>query len=181
METTEYLKSAKFYIIFEGILAVLLGLAILLVPDLTIETILIFIGFYGVIHGLILVGMGMFAQRDKGHRGLSIAVGAVSILFGLIVLNMPVVYIAFNLYLIAAMIAIQGIYYIIHSFSPKDKESKGHNVMLFIAGVLAVLFALWVVFNPLAGVLLLVFILALTLIISGALAIAAGSSIETKE
>ena len=178
METTEYLKSAKAYIIFEGVLAVLLGMAILLVPDLSVITILLFIGYYGIIHGLILVAMGFFAQRDKGHRGLSVALGAVSILFGLVVLNMPVVYVAFNLYLIAAMIGIEGIYYIIHSFNPKD--SKGHDAMMFIAGLLAVLFALWVVFNPLASVVLLVFILALTLIISGALTIAAGSTIETK-
>jgi len=180
METTEFLKSAKFYIIFEGILAVLLGMAILLIPDLTVTTILLFIGYYGIIHGLVLVVMGMFAQRDKGHRGLSVALGAVSVLFGLIVLNMPVVYIAFNLYLIAAMIGIQGIYYVIHSLSSKDKDSKGHNVMLFIAGVLSVLFAMWVVFNPLSGALLLVFILSLMLIISGALTIAAGSSVDTK-
>ena len=180
METSEYLKSAKSYIIFEGILAVLLGLAILLVPDLTVATILLFIGFYGIIHGLIMVAMGLFAQKDKGHRGLSVALGAVSILFGLIVLNMPVLYVAFNVYLIAAMIGIQGIYYVIHSFSSKVKESKGHNVMMLIGGILSVLFATWVIFNPFAGTLLLVFILALTLIISGALTIAAGASVDTK-
>jgi len=178
MDTSEYLKSAKFYIVFEGILAVLLGMAILLVPDLSIATILLFIGYYGVIYGAILAIMGMFAKKDKGHRGLSVAMGGVSILFGLLVLNMPILYVAFNLYLIAAMIGIQGIYYIIHSFD--SKETKGHDTMLFIAGLLAVLFAVWVVFNPLASVVLLVFILAITLIISGALTIAAGSTIETK-
>ncbi len=180
METTEYLKSAKAYIIFEGVLAVLLGLAILLIPGITVTTILLFIGYYGIIHGIILVAMGFFAQKDKGHRGLSVALGAVSILFGLIVLNMPVLYIAFNLYLIAAMIGIQGIYYVIHSFNSRGNESRGHNIMMLIAGILSVLFALWVVFNPLSGALLLVFFLALTLIVSGALTIAAGSSIESK-
>jgi len=180
METTEYLKSAKAYIIFEGVLAVLLGLAILLIPGITIATIILFIGWYGIIHGLILVAMGFFAQRDKGHRGLSVALGAVSILFGLIVLNMPVLYIGFIVYLIAAMIGIQGIYYIIHSFNSRGNESRGHNIMMFIGGVLSILFALWVVFNPLSGTLLLVFILSLTLIVSGALTIAAGASIETK-
>jgi|GEM_PF-2939661 len=180
METTEYLKSAKAYVILEGVLAVLLGLAILLVPDITVTTILLFIGYYGVIHGVVLVAMGLFAQKDKGHRGLSVALGAVSILFGLVVLNMPVAYIAFNLYLIAAMIGIQGIYYVIHSFNSRGNESRGHNIMMLIGGILSILFATWVVFNPLSGALLLVFILALTLIISGALTIAAGSSIETK-
>ena len=178
MDSMELLRSAKSYIIFEGVLAVLMGLIIMLWPGLTVATIILFIGIYGIIHGVVLVGMGIFAQKGEERRSLSIGTGILSILFGLIVLNMPVLYAAFNLYVIAAMIGVEGIFLMVHSFT--SDETMGHKIMMFIAGVLTILFAIWAMFNPLSGGLLLVFFLSLTLIISGSLTIVAGVSIKTK-
>jgi len=95
MGSKELLKSAKTYIIFEGVLAILFGLILMLWPGLSVATFIMSIGFYGIIHGLISLVMGVF-------------------------------------------------------------------------------------FNPKEGGLLMIFLLSLTLIISGSLTIAAGSSIKTK-
>lgn len=177
MDSMELLKSTKTYLIFQGVLAILFGLIIMLWPGLTVATIILFIGFYGIIHGLILLIMGIFAQKDEPNRGFSIATGALSVLFGIVVLNMPVLYAAFNLYLIAAMIGVEGIFLIVQGFTADG--TTGHRIMLGIAGLLTLLFSIWMFSNPREGGILMVFFLSLTLIISGALTIAAGTSIKT--
>lgn len=179
MDSKELLTSAKTYIIFEGVLAILFGLILMMWPGLSVATFVMFIGFYGIIHGLISLIMGIFSQKGDPNRGLSVATGALSFLFGIVILNMPVLYAAFNLYVIAAMIGVEGVFLAIHGFTA-DKDKTGHKLMLTIAGILTILFAIWVFFNPKEGGLLMIFLLSLTLIISGALTIAAGSSIKTK-
>jgi len=179
MDSKELLKSAKTYIIFEGVLAILFGLILMLWPGLSVVTFIMFIGFYGIIHGLISLVMGIFSQKGEPNRGLSIATGALSILFGIVILNMPVLYAAFNLYVIAAMIGVEGVFLAIQGFT-SDEGKTGHKIMLVIAGILTLLFSIWVLFNPKEGGILMIFLLSLTLIISGALTIAAGSSIKTK-
>jgi len=179
MNSKELLESAKTYIIFEGILAILFGLILMLWPGLSVATFIVFIGFYGIIHGIILLIMAIFSQKGEPNRGLSVATGALSLLFGIIILNMPVLYAAFNLYVIAAMIGIEGIFLAFHGFTA-SKDSSGHKIMLTVAGILTLLFSIWVFTNPKEGGILMIFLLSLTLIISGALTIAAGSSIKTK-
>lgn len=179
MDSREFLTSAKTYIIFEGVLAILFGLILMLWPGISVVTFIMFIGFYGIIHGLISLIMGIFSQKGEPNRGLSIATGALSFLFGILILNMPIIYAAFNLYVIAAMIGIEGIFLAIQGFT-SDEGKSGHKLMLIIAGVLTLLFSIWVLFNPKEGGILMIFLLSLTLIISGSLTIAAGSSIKTK-
>jgi len=176
---SELLKSAKTYLVVEGLLALGLGLVILLWPGLSVATIILFIGWYGVIHGIVLFFEGAFAHKDTSDRGLGVVMGILSVIFGLLVLNVPVFFAAFYLFFIAAMIGVQGIYYIVSGFT--SEESKGHKVMVFIAGVLAVLFSFWVIFiNPKAGATLLLFVLSVMLLLSGSVLVAAGTSIKTK-
>lgn len=179
MNSKELLESAKTYVIFEGVLAVLFGLMLLFWPGLSVATFIIFIGIYGIIHGIILLIMAIFSQKGESNRGLSIATGALSLLFGIVIMNMPVLYAAFNLYVIAAMIGIEGIFLAFHGFT-SGEGSTGHKIMLVVAGIFALLFSIWVFCNPKEGGILMIFLLSLTLIISGALTISAGASIGTK-
>ncbi|MEI6266858.1 MAG: DUF308 domain-containing protein [bacterium] len=176
---SELLKSAKTYLVVEGLLALGLGLIILLWPGLSVATIILFIGWYGVIHGIVLFFEGAFAHKGTSDRGLGVVMGILSVIFGLLVLNVPVFFAAFYLFFIAAMIGVQGIYYMVAAFT--SEESKGHKVMLFIAGILALLFSFWTIFiNPINSGRILVFLLSVMMLLSGAVLVAAGTSIKTK-
>ena len=178
MGTPELLKSVKTYMVVEGLLAVLLGLVILLWPGLTIATIVIFIGVWGVVEGLVLFFKGAFAHKGDTDRALSVVMGILSVLFGVLVLNVPVAFAAFGLALIAALIGVRGVYDIVSSFTLED--TMGHKVLLFIAGVIALLFSVFIFMNPAVGARTLVFFLAIMMMISGGAVLVAGASLKVK-
>lgn len=178
MNSTELLKSAKTYMIVEGLLSIGLGLIIMFWPGLTTAAIIIYIGVYGIVMGLVLFFKGLLAHKGEQDRATSVVVGILSLLFGLLVLNVPVAFAAFGVYFIAAMIAVRGIYDMVSSFTTED--TRGHRVLLFIAGAFSLLFSLWVFNNPGAGALLMVFLLGLMLMISGGAILIVGASLKTK-
>jgi len=179
METSEIVKSAKSYLIFEGVLALLFGISILLWPGVTLATVITFVGIYGIISGIVMFCSGVFAEKGKPTRASSVMMGLVSVLFGLLILNMPIAFAAYSTLFIAMLVGIQGIYYIINSFS-QSKETTGSRVMLLIVGVVSVLFMFWVIANPVAGAIAILFYFAMMLIITGATLIAVGSSLKAK-
>ena len=94
-------------LLFRGIAAVLFGLAALFWPGLTLFTLIVFLGAYTLVDGILAI---VTAIRGSGsRRWLLLAEGVLGVLVGLIALFSPVGTALMFLYVIAAWAILTGV------------------------------------------------------------------------
>ncbi len=104
------------WVVFEGLLDILLGYVLLSNPLVT-ATILPFVfGFWAVFYGILLV---IRSFSEDGNKGMKIISGIFIALIGIIIMHNPI-FIGLSLAIwVGIMILVAGIYNVIFSFSLK--------------------------------------------------------------
>ncbi|MBV9455155.1 MAG: DUF308 domain-containing protein [Rubrobacter sp.] len=153
-------------VLLEGIFAAILGILLLIEPAATVVFLVQVLGFYLLIEGILRIS-SMF--MDTSLWGLKLSIGILGIIAGIVVLNHPLlsaiaipIYIV---YLVGFLAIIEGIIGLIHAF-------QGGGVGAGLLGILAIIFGLVVVLNPLIGVVALPFVLGGFMLVGGIAAIA---------
>ena len=155
-------------VLLRGIAAVLLGILLFTNPDAILSVVIIFLGIYWVVDGIITLLASFTGREEHSNWGWGIFVGIISILAGLAVLSQPVLTAIFTaqfiVSLVGIMIIISGVSSIVTGF--RLRKTSGEWVMI-LGGVLGLILGLLLLMNPLFSALVFVNITAIFSIIGG--------------
>lgn len=146
----EVFKRATTSIICSSIIAFLIGLTMVLLPNASLQTIGIIVGTYIIIHGMVLIAMEFKANMYYVPFD-GIMHGVISILIGILLIAVPsVLSIAFTLVL-GIWIVLSSINIIKMSMVIRDETAD--FVWLLLLGLLDLFIGIMILFNPFATLL----------------------------
>ena len=155
-------------VLLRGIAAVLLGILLFTNPDAILSVVIIFLGIYWVVDGIITLLASFTGREEHSNWGWGIFVGIISILAGLAVLSQPVLTAIFTaqfiVSLVGIIIIISGVSSIVTGF--RLRKTSGEWMMI-LGGVLGLILGLLLLMNPLFSALVFVNITAIFSIIGG--------------
>lgn len=156
---------------FRGAAAVLFGLLALIWPAITLLALVFLFGIYALADGIsILVAVFRKSPEVAGRKGLLILHGVVSILSGIIAFVWPGITALALVFVIAAWALITGGLEVAAAI--KLRKEISNEWFLGLAGVLAIVFGLFLVIAPGAGALAVTWIIGWYAMLSGALLLA---------
>ena len=140
-------------VLLEGIFAALFGILLLIAPGASLIFLVQLLGFYLFIEGILRL-VSIFV--DSSSWGLKVGIGILGILAGIVVLNHPLLSAIaipqYIVYIIGFLVVFGGIGGLIQAF-------QGGGWGAGILGILASIFGIIVLLNPLIGVVALPFVL----------------------
>jgi uncharacterized membrane protein HdeD (DUF308 family) len=160
--------AAKYWwvILVRGIILILLGIAMLVWPGPTLWVFALFFVAYLLVDGVMSIFQG-FSERKEGKSGTgSFVVGGLAVVAGLVLLIWPKESATVIAYLIAFWALLAGISGIAGGLALRKQPGSGWG--WFVAwGVLALIFGVIVLFNPAAGILSILWLVAIWAIMAG--------------
>jgi uncharacterized membrane protein HdeD (DUF308 family) len=162
------LLAAKYWwvLLVRGILLVVLGILMFAWPKATLTVFVVLFAAYLIVDGIMAIVQG-FSDRKAGRSsGWDFAHGALAIIFGVMVLVWPREIATVFVYLIGIWALLAGVAGIVSGFRLRQVAGSGWG--WFLAwGILAVVFGIALLVNPGAGILSLLWLVALWAIMSG--------------
>jgi uncharacterized membrane protein HdeD (DUF308 family) len=151
-----------------GILTALLGLVIVFNTNAAILTIAIFFGIYLLVSGIVEVVRGFGDSLDTSVRVLSIIVGALSIVLGVLCLRNIATSVEILVLFVGITFIMRGVLELVVGFSNQGTQGSGWFVFTGILGILAgIVVLVW----PHLSLSLLVWLLGFWLIVLGVIEI----------
>jgi uncharacterized membrane protein HdeD (DUF308 family) len=165
-------KKIWIFAIIRGILGVLFGLIALFAPITTALVLAIVIGAYAIVDGIFDI---VEAIRHRGSSSMvwRIMLGAVSILFGILVLVWPGISLGILVIMVGVWAIVIGILQIISSARHRAIPNSGW-VWGIIGGALAILFGILVLVRPGTGLITIIWIIGIWAIVWGIIFIVLG-------
>lgn len=148
-----------------GILAIIFGLIALTYTSATALLLLIWFVLYAIADGLFHIYMSLAYRHDTDTWWLGLLSGALSVAVGGLVFVWPQLTAA-ALIIFIAVRAISDGALTVASAIKVGKQVKGEGLLL-AGGLLAILFGMWLLFQPLAGGLAAVWIIGLYALAAG--------------
>jgi uncharacterized membrane protein HdeD (DUF308 family) len=159
----------------EGVVALLFGIAAVFWPGLTIVTLLYLFAAFILVSGVINLVRGIFTVgQGAGAWFLRVLLAVLQIGIGVYLLRHPHVTFATLILLIGFGLIFRGVFEIVSAFM--DDLTAGARTILIIAGALALLAGIIVLFQPVAGGVAFVWVLGLYALIMGPMIIASALS-----
>jgi uncharacterized membrane protein HdeD (DUF308 family) len=152
-------------LLMRGILAVVFGITALINPALTLAVLVLYIGAWYLVDGIFSVITSLTAP--KGYRGWLwlLVSGVIGVIIGLITFFMPGVTAVVLLYYVIAWLVVTGVMQVIAGIRLR-KEISG-EFFLITGGLLSVLFGLYLLMNPGAGALAVIWLIGAYAILFG--------------
>lgn len=144
----ELFKKTTASIIISSIAAFIIGLIMVLVPDISLEAVGIIVGIYIIVHGIVLIALSFTANKYYTPF-FGIMSGISSIILGLVLVAMPnilsvIFAIALGIWIILSSIDIISI-----AIAARKVMSKWFLLLLF--GVIDLAAGIIILFNPFAS------------------------------
>jgi uncharacterized membrane protein HdeD (DUF308 family) len=152
-----------------GVLAVLFGVMALLWPGITIASLVLLFGAYALVDGVFAVvgGFSMAGQRERWW--VMVLEGIAGILIGLIAFFWPGITTLVLLYFIATWAIVTGIFEVIAAIRLR-REIEGEWLMA-LAGIASILLGVFLILQPAAGAIGLIWWIGSLSIVFGVLLI----------
>jgi len=164
-----------------GIIALVFGLAFLLVPGFTLVLFLYVFGLLLIISGIVLIAYSRQRAAGGRWRTLNLVEGISVIILGLIALFAPGFTALWAIYLFGAFAIITGILQIAEGVAaPKGQTTFGasNRGLLVISGIWSLVIGVLLAVFPGAGILALLWLIGTFLIVVGILNIASGIKVH---
>lgn len=145
-------------VVLRGALAVLFGILAFLWPGITIAALVLLFGAYAVVDGLFSL-IAAFRPAPGESRWLLVLFGVLSLIAGIFVLAMPAITSVVLLYAVAIWAVASGIVAIVASIALRKMISG--EWLLALSGVLSIVLGIFLLSRPAAGMLGLVWAIAL--------------------
>lgn len=156
--------------------AITVGLSAFIIsnPGVTTFIFVTFLGFALIMVGIskIIVGAAL-KDSTKSFKGISIAIGVISVIGGIFALVNPIGAVAALILVISIFILIHGVGLIASGITQKGTQ-KGLRIANIVLGVIAVAFAALIYANPDWAVAMMIILLALGLLFNGIASIISG-------
>jgi uncharacterized membrane protein HdeD (DUF308 family) len=162
----DYLRTHWWIPLLRGIVAIVFGLVLLLIPITAVFTLVILFGAFALVDGVLAIVQALrFAHPDSGRWWLMLLQGLAGIAFGVLTFAYPgITAITLGLF-IAAWAVVTGIFEIGAAF--RLRRDVPNEIFLIVAGVLSVLLGLILFFFPVGALIGVVYFVAAYVIISG--------------
>jgi len=160
-----------------GAMAVVFGLAFLLVPGFTLEVLIYVFGFFMILGGVALVAFSRDFPKGSMPKNLNLVEGIIYILVGVIALLLPGLTALWLLYLVAIFAILSGILQLSEGFTLSKGETSSRGVsraMLMVSGVWSLLIGVVLAAFPGEGILALLWIVGAFLVVVGLINLASG-------
>jgi uncharacterized membrane protein HdeD (DUF308 family) len=158
-----------------GIASVIFGVLAFINPGIALLVLAMFFAAYVLVDGAVNI-WGALSNRDKDGWWVVLLLGIAGVIVGGYALLVPPVSMLALIYVIAFIAMFNGVTFIYLGW--KIREDIENEWILFLVGIMSVLFALLIMFNPLAGGVSIVYIIATWAILIGALRIWFGFKIR---
>src|SRR5581483_2812619 len=163
-------------LIVRGLLAIAFGVLAFVRPGMTLAALVIFFGAYAFVDGIFAIILAIGGWERRNDRWLLLLEGVVGLVIGFITFRAPGITALSLLLYIAAWSLAMGVLRIAASIRLR-REIEG-EAWLAVSGVASVLFALILLWNPVAGALAFLWVIATYAIILGAVEIFLGFKVH---
>jgi uncharacterized membrane protein HdeD (DUF308 family) len=165
----EVLAANWWLILVRGVIAVMFGVLAIVVPNLTLVTLIYLIGAFVLVDGIFAVAAGIRGGAPMPRWWL-IVVGVAGIATGLAAVFWPEMTAFLLIIFVGFWAIVKGLFEIVGAVAVRKEIDN--EWMLIFGGALSVLFGLVAVIAPGAGALALLWLIAVYAILSGAMLIA---------
>jgi uncharacterized membrane protein HdeD (DUF308 family) len=154
-------------VLLEGIAGLVIGILLLTQTGVTLFTLVVFVGVYWFVSGLMDIVMMFIDSRQWGWKLFS---GVIGILAGLVVIRDP----AWATVLIpTTLVWLLGLAGVVIGIIAFVRAFLGGGIASAVLGILSIIFGAILLFNTLMATAVLVYVVAIWAIIGGILAIVA--------
>jgi uncharacterized membrane protein HdeD (DUF308 family) len=169
-------KGIRILQIIVGIIAIALSIAVIVNPGFGIEFLVFLLSITLFVVGIERVSIGFLPYiRKSSTRITNIVLGGLAIALAIAVIAFPLLTIGFLVTLLALGLLFIGAARIVHGVFDKQ-TSKWSRAFLVGVGILSIGISIMVFMNPLVGLFILTFMLAVNLLIIGVESIVHGVS-----
>ena len=169
-------KGIRILQIIVGIIAIALSIAVIINPGFGIEILVFLVSLTLLVVGIERVSIAFLPYIKKSSTRISnIVLGGLAIALSIIVIAFPIFTIGLLVTLLALGLLFIGAARIVHGVLDKQ-TSKWSRVLLVGVGILSIGISFMVFLNPLLGIFILTFMLAVNLLIIGIESIVHGVS-----
>jgi uncharacterized membrane protein HdeD (DUF308 family) len=166
-------KSSWLWRLLAGIILVILGIAILVYPDITLAIVVLIVGIFLIISGFFEIIFG-FSADAKGGRWIFILKGIINLILGVVLLVYPDITLTIFVYIIAAWAIIWGIFELVATFMvPKEQShavyGTGGKWVGVLIGLIAIAFGIVIAVYPEATLTIIIYLVGFLVIAVGAL------------
>src|SRR5215471_21134058 len=158
--------------VLRGVVAIIFGVIAFTHPLMAAATLVIFFGAWVLVDGVFRLVGAIRHRASDPDWGFNLIIGILGIIIGLLTFHAPAVTALELVIYVAAWAFMIGATEIAMAIKLR-REIKG-EWFLILLGLLAILFAVLLLWNPLAGAATLIWIIAWYAVISGVLAIIFG-------
>ncbi|HSL45178.1 MAG TPA: HdeD family acid-resistance protein [Anaerolineales bacterium] len=164
-------------VVLRGVLAILFGVLAFLWPGITWLTLIIMFGIYAIVDGLVAVGAGLSRTKDSPRWWTFLLEGLVSIAAGAAALLWPGLATLVLVYIIASWAVFTGILEIVAAIRLRHEITN--EWVLGLGGLISVALGLLLFFQPAAGSLAIIWLIASYAVIFGVLLVVLGFRLKT--
>ena len=169
-------KGIRILQIIVGIIAIALSIAVIINPGFGIESLVYLLSISLFVVGLERISIAFLPYiRKLSTRISNIVLGGLAIALSIIVIAFPIFTIGIIVTLLALGLLFIGVARIVHGVVDKQ-TSKWSRIFLVAVGILSIGISIMVFANPLFGIFILTFLLAVNLLIIGIESIVHGAS-----
>ncbi|MGO2366791.1 MAG: HdeD family acid-resistance protein [Pseudoalteromonas sp.] len=167
MDLTNSLTKSWRVLLMRGLIAIIFGLVTWFAPRASLQVILLIFAGYFFFDGLLRVWVAISSKSNNPLWWLLLVGGILSTAAALMTLFVPDITTLLLLYYIAAWAIAIGVVEILVAMKLRHEISG--EWLLIITGALSVIFGLYLMFNPGAGILTLLWLVATYAVIFGSL------------
>jgi uncharacterized membrane protein HdeD (DUF308 family) len=172
-------RLAKHWWVFvlRGVLAILFGISAFAIPGITLAALILLYGAYAMADGIV-AAVAAFTRRKpgEGFPWSVLLVGVAGIAAGIVTFMYPGLTALVLLYLIAAWYIVRGIFEVLIAIQLR-KEIQGEG-WLIAAGILSVLFGVFLFARPGAGALAVIWIIGMFAMLFGIITLILGFKLK---
>ena len=160
-------KGIRILQVIVGIIAIGLSIAVIINPGFGIEILVFLLSLTLLVVGIERVSIGFLPYIKKSSTRISnIVLGGLAIALAIIIIAFPIFTIGILVTLLALGLLFIGAARIVHGIFDKQ-TSKWSRIFLVAVGILSIGISFMVFINPLVGIFILTFMLAVNLLIIG--------------
>ncbi|BDF93564.1 MULTISPECIES: HdeD family acid-resistance protein [Pseudoalteromonas] len=167
MDLTATLSKNWSVLFIRGLIAIIFGVITWFAPNASLSIILLFFAGYFLFDGILRVWVAWTSKQNNPYWRWLLIGGVLSVIAGLVTLFAPNVTALLLLYYVAAWAITIGAVEIFVALKLRAEISG--EWLLIITGALSVLFGLYLIFNPSAGIHTLLWLVATYAVLFGAL------------
>lgn len=158
--------------VVRGVLGILFGVIVYLVPGIALAVLVLMFGAWALIDGIFLVVGSVAGRRFNDNWSFDLIAGLVCIVVGILTFRSPGITTIALVFYIGAWALVKGAFEI--GMAVKLRKELHGEWLLVLAGIISVVFAGLLFWNPIPGALALLWLIGFYAIFFGGLSIGFG-------